>query len=539
MKIRSLVAVAAFGLLVPGAYAQKYVGDGYINRQVEFGLKDLHKLSQLNQGMGTARSAAMGGAFASLGADMSAMSINPAGLGMFRSTSEFSVTAGLNMNGYTNNMQSAGEWTANRTSGSLNNIGVTLNGYEGMGGLTSLTWGIGYTQLADFNYRSTIDAPPAGMNSEFVGIGDFFGWQLNGYTPKSLDTYDPRGTSIYDDEWGAWLGYKTGLVASGGVDNSYYVPGVGDNALIAQYMNTISKGNMGEFTLSMGMNFRNTFYLGFTLGAMNIFHDREIWFEENYSNNSEVAKPLRQVSYSQRLRTYGDGFNFKVGMIFRPMPELRVGLAVHSPTWTSIETRYSSDMATAYDMYGVGGLSMSTPNVYFSEKYRTPARLLAGISGTIGNMAIITADYDCTWYNGIRLRGDLYGMRSKDDMASEVKTYMAPAHSFRVGAEFKPTAELSLRAGYAYSGSGWNDDVNNGRVFFDTPVELDSNTYSAGLGYRFGGLFSLDLVYLYSKMNYSEYDLYYMEIPDAAIVSGYINPERNRHSVMLSFGLRF
>ena len=33
---------------------------------------------------GTARAMALGGAFTSLGADMSAMSINPAGLGMYR-----------------------------------------------------------------------------------------------------------------------------------------------------------------------------------------------------------------------------------------------------------------------------------------------------------------------------------------------------------------------------------------------------------------------------------------------------------------------
>ena len=52
---------------------------------------DVYNMSQTNFGFGTARSMAMAGAFTSLGADMSAMGINPAGLGMYRSN-EISIT---------------------------------------------------------------------------------------------------------------------------------------------------------------------------------------------------------------------------------------------------------------------------------------------------------------------------------------------------------------------------------------------------------------------------------------------------------------
>ena len=44
------------------------------------------RLSQYNYSFGTARSAALGGAFTSLGADLSSMAINPAGLGMYQSS---------------------------------------------------------------------------------------------------------------------------------------------------------------------------------------------------------------------------------------------------------------------------------------------------------------------------------------------------------------------------------------------------------------------------------------------------------------------
>ena len=45
---------------------------------------DLFELSQTTFSLGTARSMAMAGAFTSLGADLTSMAINPAGLGMYR-----------------------------------------------------------------------------------------------------------------------------------------------------------------------------------------------------------------------------------------------------------------------------------------------------------------------------------------------------------------------------------------------------------------------------------------------------------------------
>ena len=50
------------------------------------------RLSQYNYSFGTARSAALGGAFTSLGADLSSMAINPAGLGMYQSSDAVSYT---------------------------------------------------------------------------------------------------------------------------------------------------------------------------------------------------------------------------------------------------------------------------------------------------------------------------------------------------------------------------------------------------------------------------------------------------------------
>ena len=73
---------------------------------------DMYTLSQPSFGFGTARSMAMAGAFTSLGGDLSAMGINPAGLGMYRSN-EISLSPML---GFQKADNSAADWGENSMS---------------------------------------------------------------------------------------------------------------------------------------------------------------------------------------------------------------------------------------------------------------------------------------------------------------------------------------------------------------------------------------------------------------------------------------
>ena len=64
------------------------------------GSEELLSFSRQNFGISSARSAGMGGAFTSLGADAASMSINPAGIAMYRS-GEVSISPGLRISGRT------------------------------------------------------------------------------------------------------------------------------------------------------------------------------------------------------------------------------------------------------------------------------------------------------------------------------------------------------------------------------------------------------------------------------------------------------
>ena len=150
---RYFLATLCAAALSIGATAQTF--GGLTVGQSDFLITDMVQYSQVSHNYGTARSSAMAGAFTSLGADLASMSINPAGLGMYRS-SEVGMTLGMNFN----SSQFAtpyGEQSRNRFS--MNNFGAAWNLYQSSGNLTSFTFGLAYNKLADYNYRLSARTP--------------------------------------------------------------------------------------------------------------------------------------------------------------------------------------------------------------------------------------------------------------------------------------------------------------------------------------------------------------------------------------------
>ena len=97
-----------------------------------------------------------------LGADLASMSINPAGLGMYR-RNEIALTPMMTFqSSETPGTMSYAKNGKNRFS--MANFGAALNAYEGTGTLTSFTVGIGLNRIADFNsrYSYKTDTPYAG-----------------------------------------------------------------------------------------------------------------------------------------------------------------------------------------------------------------------------------------------------------------------------------------------------------------------------------------------------------------------------------------
>ena len=195
---------------------------------------------------GSARFMSMGGAFTALGGDLSSISLNPAGTGVFRS-SEFSLTPQL----YYNSTSSVWNGTKSKDVGSLfnlNQIGIVSNiistGNEK--GLVNLNIAYSYNRTNNFTENITI----SGISNN-SSMADYWASRANGYTKNDMP----------DD---AWAAYQTGLIDSLSGSNTSYgtiFSRYGDNPY-STYGQEIKRvitntGYSGEHSFSIGAYISN------------------------------------------------------------------------------------------------------------------------------------------------------------------------------------------------------------------------------------------------------------------------------------------
>lgn len=529
------------------------------------------------QNFGTARSMAMGGAFTSLGADMVSMSLNPAGLGMYRH-SEFSFTPLVSIAKATTPGTMPGQLSGSGNSKSrfaLANIGAALNVFENAhGALTSVTIGFGMNRIADFNshYSYSSDVRYSPGNGLVYSIADAFsdqlqkgvnapgGWQPvmpqpgkdgpNG--PLNIDNYGPYF-------WPAILGYKGAMIEVGN-DGRWGRGFIGDNASIQRSMNVLNTGSINEFDLSFGANFNNIVYLGATLGIQSVYKRTEITYAEDYGyfNGTDgfatdaAGNVLgHQLSYAdlwQRVKLDGSGVNFKLGVIVRPTPALRLGVAFHTPTFYSLERTYDAEVETEVldnnDLNAPGEVVHPiAPGVRDggsdSWDFVSPSRLMFGASYTFGNFAIVSVDYERDWYNGIRVK-------NVPDMAdfgpgyykTEFKNNFCGTNTVRAGVEVKPLPILALRLGGGYTSSMLKDES----LAYEMPLNTESYYLSAGVGVTLSRTVSLDVVYQNQTDKQSRYYLFYTrsnDTGDFVSTTDLYNTKFKRHYISMTLGFRF
>jgi len=552
MKMKTFEGIFA-GLILAGgiATAEAQTYNGLLLNHGDMTIADMYNLSYTASEYGTARSMAMGNAFTSLGADLVSMVQNPAGLGMYRSNA-FAITplliatkADTDADAYRKN---------GKSRFSISNAGLVFNAYEGSGPLVSLNIGFGYNRLADYNYRYSYKT-----TGNRFSIADVFSAQLTWEGYKPGDLYDGSSGStgrplaydrIYPSLWGAAMGYKCGLTD--------YLPGtdewgatwIGQHADVGHYLDVASIGSAGEYDISLGANIGNRFYIGATIGIQSIYQQLRYTYQEDYvygPEGSGLDMELRYADYFQKITLNGSGINFKIGMIYRPVDGLRIGMAVHSPTYYSIERTYATDLIS--DVYD-NRSQEAIDGIYESPGYPledlgsnswdfvSPTRLMFGLSYTFGDTGILSIDYERDWYNGIRVKnlpqGSVY---SRENYNEDARDLFKGSNSLRAGAEFKVTPFVALRAGFGYTGSAVRDKGS----IFTAPITRETISGSAGLGFRLSRAASLDLVYQYASNRMTEYYLFYADngFPQNTPHSDLFDTRLDRHNIALTLGFRF
>ena len=499
---------------------------------------DMFELSQTQFNFGTARAMAMAGAFTSLGADLSSMSINPAGLGMYRHN-DISVTP---MMSFARSKTNAPEYGNNsRDRFSMANIGVVINAYEGSRSLVSLNIGFGYNRIADLNYDYAFQ-----RQNQAATIGDAYARQLYWGGISKYSFYNGGGSgnwnwnNIAPEYWNAALAYRGFLIDQ--VDpnkpDSWQPTWVTPNADVDHYTMLRSKGSIGEYVLSVGANINNKIYIGASLGIQSVYQRKYIDYVEEYFysdpsqaipdfGNSGLDYQLLRWKLNQSVIVDGTGVNFKAGVVYRPTANLRLGVAIHTPTYYSLDRKFQSAAAgLAYanndtdpnvkpDDEGyistAGDPNMTSPLLVDdgpnSWSFVSPTRLMFGASYTFGERGVISVDYERDWYNGIRIKDNPSGLDSQSWYNDTFRDVFKGSNILRVGAEFKPLPVLALRAGFGYSGSMLKDD----KTVLASPAIKQTTYYGAGIGFVLARGVLLDVAYQYMSSKTTDYYLFYAE----------------------------
>lgn len=466
---------------------------------------DALRYSFLNNG-GTARYNGMGGAFGALGGDMTTLSINPAGIGVYRK-SEFSFTtafAAIDADA-TYNGTTVGQSEANLNIG---NIGIVSSyDLDSKYGWRNFQFGLSYNRINNFHGDYLI----TGEEAESTLL-DVFAAEAAGWHPDDVTDGLPFTSG---------LAYQTWAIDPADTLGANYLTQIPFGG-VKQSKSITTSGRMGETLITFGGNWDDRIYVGGSFGFPSINYSENAQYEEEVLADSTLS--LQSFKYNTSLTTRGMGFNAKFGMIFSPHPFVRIGASIASPSWFSLTDTWNAGMETSFKPNTGYASSYDTTSVdgRFDYRLTTPARATGSLAFIIGKKGIISADYEYVDYSTAKLRpdgGSGVAYNFQDENAQIQQQYME-ASNIRIGTEWRLNP-FSIRAGYQLSASPYNTNV--------TVTDGTRTTYSVGLGYRERGYF-LDIAY--SLTNYeSDYYLYDPALVNAATLDNSFS----RVSVTLGF----
>jgi len=508
---------------------------------------DIYMLSQTDQ-RGTARFMSMGGAFTALGGDLSSLTQNPAGIGVYR-RSEIGATLDISPKKITTQTGSDKIGTS-KTKAYCNNFGYVgtarLNGI-----MRTFSWGASYNRLASFdrNYRA-YNASTATSLSDYVASYTY----ANEYDMmfNNQEGYNPYLDS--DIDWLSILAYSSFMINPTSA-NTYR--GLSQNGTIGDALSEVHEsGYVDEYAIDFGGNIENILMWGIGFGITDLNFNQTSYYSESMENAyiPTIDGTMTTGNAGFELTNYrainGTGFNLKLGVIVKPINELRIGLAVHTPTWYSLSntamatTSYSYSNPTApTDRNNPLAGNEETDNAYYNFHMNAPWKFMVGAAAVIGSQAIISLDYERQAFNDMTMTyQNQWGDYVSDDYVNDdIKAYYKGTNILRLGLEYRLTPNFSLRAGYNYASTSAKQEAINGDIEIFTAgmnraytMNKNTNSISVGLGYHYKS-FYLDGAYVYRnrKSVYQAFTNFNgLEAPRADL-------SETTNSVVLSLGFRF
>ena len=388
--------------------------------------------------LGTARYSAMAGSMGALGGDASVLNTNPAGLGVFI-TDDVSASLAINSNKSTASL--AGKSTSQNTS--KVNLG-SANGVLSFQTKENSAW-------------------------KFVNVG------INYVTQNVNDKLQSPGNA----------NITQAIIPQGQTSPSDY------NIFEGHLYETI--GHRSKLNLGIGGNYDNKIYIG---AAVN-FSSVNI---EQYDEVKVSSTSTRTSKYLTKQNTpyieEGDGFSLSLGVIGKLNNAVRLGAAIESPTWYSIDREYN--------FYSRNSLGLSQNSYTENRTFRTPTKLTLSGAFIPNKHFAFNVDYR------VDLGKPNFGGGAADVQLNNFyeSTYKAQ-HEVRIGGEYR-IKSFRVRGGYAFTTSPFKDHTetmfdNNANVVsgkLSNYIVGKTQVISGGIGYDFK-MFYIDASYQHRTHEHS------------------------------------
>ncbi len=474
-------------------------------------INDALRYAQTDLG-GTARFRAMSGAFGALGGDFSAINVNPAGSAIFANNQ-----VGVTLSNYNTNNSSnyfGNNSSDRRNSLDLNQAGgvFVFNNYYKKSNWKKFAFTLNYDNAKNLD-NSTFSA---GTNPNH-SIDNYFLSYANGVSLGTLS--NNYFSDLYYNEQQAYLGYNSYIVdpTTNTNNNTSYYTNVSNAGNYYQENRTRTTGYNSKLAFNFSGQYTDKWFFGFNLNSHFLDYRQSSSFYESNSNPKYTSgSTVDAIHFNNDLYTYGSGFSFNLGTIFKPVKEIRLGLAYESPTWYRLTDELSQRVTTSG--YGLNSTQDNTqysagivtdPNttmVFQPYKLQTPGKLTGSFAYLFGKRGLISLDYAIKDYSGTKYS-------PTNDFTSTNATMsntLTKSNEIRLGAEYK-IRKVSLRGGYRWEQSPYKD----GKTISDL------TGYSGGLGFNFGAT-KLDLAYSYAKRDYDQ-QFFSQGLTDAARIKSVNN----------------
>ena len=476
---------------------------------------------------GTARYVGMGGAMEALGADLSTIGTNPAGLGLFRKGKadlSFGLVNQTGMNKFN---------SLSKTNMSFDQIGVVFN----LSKTPNASFNIGFNYHKSRNFDQLLNAANT----------------LNNASQNKL-TYQKYRNQVFKERKDLTYSqldalYMDNLLYDNRTKKYYNFPATG------YLYNQENKGYIGEYDMNLSANLNDRVYLGLTMGIHDVHYKGYAEYTENFVPN---ANNIPGLTLNDSREITGTGFDVKLGAIVRPMAEspFRLGAYIHTPVWYDLTT----------SNYTVLTDGTARPNVGETYDFRvnTPWKFGLSAGTTLADRIALGATYEYVAYNAMQTRikdggtydwyyGTYYESSHNDRaMNNHTEDALKGQHTLKLGAEARITDHFSLRAGYNYLSALYKDaavkdgSLNSPGTYYASSTSYvnwkDTNRFTFGLGWNVWR-FNIDLAYQYSQQNGTFYPfMNYHEGSAPSVEDNIANPTQvnnKQHQLLLTMGYKF